>query len=210
MKIDPVHRAGEAKLMRTRWFDYRGLHPVTATYMFADAYRAQTLKFYESVIDIRTVEDARAFTPDDIFMSRDMTSMWLARRFADSHGLPYPFLLRFAQDRCFDRTHQRFPRPNQLYGEELEIDILLAWKDLLSRSLTYSELPHYKMKNWKGAPEQAQHARFVAAQISARNGSKVGLLARALSENILSAPLISALFSQEEADKAERYCAQYM
>lgn len=206
MKIAPEHRVGEAALMRSRWFDYRDMHPVSATYLFAHYYKQQTLKFYEQSIDFRTLEDVRAFAPDDIFMSRDLTSMWLARRFADEHGIPYPFLMRFAHERYFNRAQRQFPRPNQLYGEEMEIDTLAAWKEQLSRQLTYSRLPKFTMSEWRGTKDQAQHVRFVEAQIKSRPAPRYRLLARMLQEDILSLPIIQAAFSQEEAERAERYC----
>lgn len=210
MKIAPDHRVGEAKLRRTCWFDYRGMHPVTATYLFAHYYKQQTQKFYETTVDIRTVENARAFTPDDIFMSRDLTSMWLARRFADEHGMPYPFLIRFAQDRFFSRTQRQFPRPNQLYGEEFENDVLASWKDQLGRQLTYSRQARFTMSCWRGTADQAQHVRFLESQIKSRQAPHYRLLARVLNEDLMSLPIISSLFSQEEADRAERYRSEFM
>lgn len=210
MKIDQEHRDGEAALMRKRWFDYRGMHPVEATYLYAHFYKEQTLKFYESVIDIRTVENARAFVPDDIFMSRDMTSMWLARRCADQHGLPYPFVLRFAQDRFFSRTQHSFPRPNQLYGEEFEIDLLAAWKEEVARKITYSSQARYKLSAWTGELDQAEHLHFVMEQIKARPAPRHRLMARMIAEGILNRALIAKRFSEQEADDAERYCSNFM
>jgi hypothetical protein len=210
LRIDPDHREGEASLMKRRWFDYRHMHPAAATYLYAEIYRQQTIAFYESCVDIRTVENARAFVPDDIFMSRDLTSMWLARRCADHHGLPYPFVVQFAQKRFFSRTQHNFPRPNQLYGEEFEIDLLAAWKELTARQITYSTSPQYRMSAWRGEIAQAQHVRFVIDQIKARPAPRYRLLARMLSEDVLSSALIASNFSQQEASQAETYCAQFM
>lgn len=210
LRIDPTHREGEATLMKKRWFDYRSLHPTAATYLYAEIYRQQTLAHYESCVDIRTLENARAFIPDDIYMSRDLTSMWLARRCADSHGLPYPFVVQFAQRRFFGRTQHNFPRPNQLYGEEFEMDLLDEWNSLLARQITYSTAPQYRMSAWKGDLAQAQHVRFVIDQIKKRPAPRYRILARMLREDVLSLPLIASNFSQQEAAQAERYCAQYL
>jgi hypothetical protein len=210
MRVAPEHREGEARLMRCCWYDYRDMHPVAKTYLFAELYRQQTAKFYDAMIDIRTVEDARAFVPDDIFMSRDLTSMWLARRQADEHGLPYGFVLRFVQDRFFARAQRTFPRPNQLYGEELENDMMPAWTELKARQITYASSERFRMSNWKGELAQAQHLNFVIGQIKARPAPRYRLLARMLNEDVLSSAMIAAHFSQQEAADAERYCAQFM
>lgn len=209
-KIDPEHREGEARLARTRWFDYRGMHPVEATYLFAHFYKEQTARFYESVIDIRTVENVLAFKPDDIFDSRDLTSMWLARRCADHYRVPYPFVVRFAQDRFFNRAQPSFPRPNQLYGEEFETDLVAAWREQVSRQITYSTQPRYRVGAWTGEAHQAAHIKFVITQIQARPAPRHKLLARMMAEGVLNKRLVARHFSQQEADDAERYFLQYM
>ena len=194
--------------MATRWFDYRDMHPVAATYLFAHFYVEQTRKFYIQNVDIRTVEDARAFTPDDIFMSRDLTSMWLARRAADELGLPYPFVLQFAQSRFLSRLQHRLPRPNQLYGEEFEIDVAAAWTERLGCQLTYSTQPRYKASAWARQLSQAQHVKFVVQQVKRRPGPHHRILARLFNEDVLAAHLIKNQFSQKELLDAERYRAE--
>ena len=193
--------------MATRWFDYRDMHPVAATYLFAHFYVEQTRKFYIQNVDIRTVEDARAFAPDDIFMSRDLTSMWLARRAADELGLPYPFVLQFAQSRFLSRLQLRFPRPNQLYGEEFEIDVAAAWTERLGCQLTYSTQPRYKASAWARQLSQAQHIKFVVQQVKRRPGPHHRILARLFNEDVLAAHLIKNQFSQKELSDAESYRA---
>lgn len=205
IRIDVSHRENEAWLMGRRWFDYRDMHPVAATYLYAHHYLEQTRKFYMQCIDARTVNEARAFTPDDIFMSRDLTSMWLARRSADSMGIPYPFILQFAQDRFLSRLQSRFPRPNQLYGEEFEIDVDAAWKQRLGIQLTYSTQPRFKASAWRAELPQAQHVKFVVDQVKRRPGPHFRILARLFNEDVLAARLIKNQFSQKELSDAEGY-----
>lgn len=206
LRIDPTHRDGEAALMRRRWFDYRDLHPVAATYLYAHLYKQQTLKFYAQVIDIRTVEDARSFFPDDIFMSRDLTSMWLARRAADELGMPYTFILQFAQERFLSRLQHNFPRPNQLYGEEIELDLRAAWDARLANQLTYSTEARYRAAAWKPNLDQAQHLRFVFTQIERRPAAaRHRLLGRLIHEGIVRPDLAQAKFGSDTARAAEQY-----
>lgn len=205
LKIDPAHRANEPALMTRRWFDYRDMHPVLATYLYAHHYKEQTARYYEAMVDIRTPERARAFTPDDIFMSRDLTSMWLARASADRLSLPYPFVMRFAQARFFERAQRQFPRPNQLYGEEFEVDLLAAWKEQIGRQLTYASSPRYKAHNWCGQLAQAQHVRFVVEQVKARPAPRHRLIARLMAEDVLSYQQAASNFGAQEADAAETY-----
>jgi hypothetical protein len=195
--------------MESRWFDYHDLHPALATYLYAEIYRRAVVEFNESFVDIRTAEDARAFTPDDIFLSRDLTAMWLARRAADAHGIPYDFVMQFTKHRALNRLFKRFPRPNQLYGEEFEIDLLAAWQDTLARSMRYSRSPKFKAVSQVGKSKlriQHKHEIFVVEQIKKREGKSahVNLLARMFNEGILDKSTVLSHFEEEVISKAEQ------
>lgn len=201
--VAPEHRQQEAALVATRWFDYSMMHPTEATYFYAHCYKLQTAIYYETFIDARKVENVRAFTPDDVLMGNDKTSMWLARCAADALGIHYPFVLQFAQHRSFDRTYQTFPRPNQLYGEEFEIDLLAAWQDSLARTITYSRIDRYKASNFKGSIWQSRHQAFVIRQIKTRpSQAHVNLLGRMFQQDVLSAASLTDSFSQETINAA--------
>jgi hypothetical protein len=210
LRIDPVHRSGEASLATTRWFDYRQMHPTTATYYFAHLYRLQTQRFYAATIDEDSAQDVRAFTPDDIFFSRYLTAMWNARRMCDEHGLPYDMLLRFAQERFIARMQHQFPRPNQLYGEEVELDILPFWQAQIARQITYAKSARFRMSQYKGEVVQAQHIRFVIEQVRRREGPHHRLLARLVKEDVLSLHLVASNFGQGASSDAEQYIAKFM
>lgn len=210
LRLDPLHRQDEARLMRVRWFDYRDMHSVAATYLYAHLYKQQTLKFYAQIVDVRSVEDARAFFPDDIFMSRDLTSMWLARRAADELGIPYPFILQFAQDRFLARLQHNFPRPNQLYGEEIEADVKEAWDARVASQLTYSREPRLQAAAWGNRPtlDQAQHLKFVFTQIERRPAqSRHRLLGRLFSEGVAAPWMARPTFGDALVEAAEGHAA---
>jgi hypothetical protein len=114
-----------------------------------------------------------------------MTSMWLARQAADQLGVPYPFVLDFAGRRAHDRLFRRFPRPNQLYGEEFELDVRDAWQATRERSIQYSTADRFK----HSAPSsdlKREHAQAVVCQILARQRPQwPGLLGRMFNEGVL-------------------------
>jgi hypothetical protein len=214
LQVDPAHRVDLPDLMRSRWFAYRGMHPVQATYLFAALYKAQTKTFAECFVDIETAEDARAFAPDDIFKSRDMTGMWLARSTADRVGCPYETLLRFAQRRALDRTFQRFPRPNQLYGEDVELDLADEWKATCSRSLQYCKDDHFKASRYqihdyeRWPADVRAHTSFLVKQIAARSAPRDKLLGRMFHEDRLSPSWNLLPFTGDELARAERHAAE--
>jgi len=210
LRVAPEHRVNEADLAVKTWFEYQVLDPVQRTYLFAEHYREQTRRFYEKCIDIGSAEDARAFTPSDIFMSRDMTSMWLARRASDELGVPYSFTMAFAQARALDRHFHRFPRPNQLYGEEFEDDLKALWMQRMSESLQYSQSPSVgAAQAEKGRAHALRHASFVVEQIRRRPAPRFRILGRMFKEGVLSARLecVRCGFSEQEIEQADDYVA---
>lgn len=201
--IDPTHRAGEADLFKTRWVEYAEMHPARATYLYAHFYKEQTRTFYETCIDIETAQFVRAFSPNDIFKSRDMTAMWLARRACDALGCPYDFALRFAQQRAVNRLYKTFPRPNQLYSEEFVIDLSEAWNESLAMMLRYSRHERFKAVNYCGSWGQRRHTAAVFEQIKKRPAaSQVNLLGRLVHEGVLDEKLMENSFPGDVISRA--------
>lgn len=207
LKIDPMHRTNEAALISSRWFDYAPLLPAQATCLFAHHYKAQVKRWCEAHVDIHSAKDARAFTPDDIFMSRDMTAMWLARQVPDALGIPYDFSLRFANERALNRLFSRFPRPNQLYGEEFELDLRDAWKAYLAYTLRFSNLPQFKASAFTGSINQRRHLAFVLEQVASRPLPHHNLLGRMFNENVLSPQLVANTFDSRVIAQATEVAA---
>ena len=126
-KIRPELRAAENSLYTSRWFDYRHLHPVQATYLFADHYKRAVQRWYAHTKDIETAHTVTPFKHEDVFQTTELTSIWLARQAFDRIGCRYDLGLDFALKRAGDRGWGYFPRPNQLYGSELLLDLADHW-----------------------------------------------------------------------------------
>lgn len=202
LKLDPEVRADEASLMDTRWFDYHALHPTEATYLYAHHYREHFRIHIETYVDIRTADIRRAFTPDDIFESRDLTAMWRARAMADSLGIPYPFVLRFASKRAYTQLQRGYPRPNQLYSEEFVIDLKAAWEEGCATTLRYSRVEGMRASEHRGTPDQKRHVAWVIAQIKRRPAPHHNLLRRMFREDVLSPKLVGDHFPLDEIERA--------
>ena len=207
--IHPSNRIDVPGEMATRWFAYRSMHPVTATYLYAHLYKKHVVTFNERYVDIETASDARAFTPDDIFKSRDMTGMWNARACSDRVGCPYAVTLEFASKRAFERTFQRYPRPSQLYGQEFEMDLIDHWRALNSYSLTHCEdEPFTQAHQWSRQsqePPQAvrDHATWLINAVKARGAPSHHLLGRLMAADVLHASWLDADFTAQEIEDAK-------
>jgi hypothetical protein len=159
LKMPRACLENEIKATNQRWWDYRGTHPVQATYLFAHEYRQATIGWSKMCRDEASAEAlARPFTPDDIFKSRDLNAMWMARQHADLLCIPYGFLMHFAMQRSLNMTMRHMPRPNQLYSEEFHIDLIPAWeqrrRDFLQLPMSYDFCNRLKSTTeqsaWKG------------------------------------------------------------
>jgi hypothetical protein len=194
-RIAEEHRVDEAEVFQSKWLGYADMHPVRATYFFAHVYKQQTKWWIEATQDLRDADSTPAFNGVDIFLSTEYTAMWLARQAADRYGMPYDFYLAFAARRARDRFFHRFPRPNQLYGEEFELDAKAEWDETLGRSLQYARDPQTR--------QDPEHVSFVVGQIKARSLPHHNLLARMFREGVLVPEKLGQTFDAATVARAQ-------
>lgn len=175
MQLHEQHREGEVELMASRWFDYRQMLPAQATYLFAAQYRHEYLEAYKRTVDVRTVDAISPFAPDDIFKSRELVPMWLARREADRIGCKYDFYLRLTFDRFADRGWRNLPRPSQLYTEELTLDIRDAWMKRCREVMQLAESKFYSLDWYVSHPDQDDYHDYLIKQIAQREHKHLAL-----------------------------------
>lgn len=204
MSLHEQHREREADLRANSWFDYRNLLPAQATYLFAAHYRHEYLEAYKRTVDIRTVDQVNPFKPADIFKSADLVPMWLARREADRIGCKYSFYLRFCFHRFPDRGWKNLPRPNQMYAEELVLDIEDAWKQRCREVMQLAESPFFAVDHYVGHPDQDAYHAWVVGQIKKREQKHLAL-ARILKNKVLPYELAGREFGPEVMKRAELF-----
>lgn len=130
--IDEKYLAKEADLMKSKWFDYRFMHFVEATYLFSMYYTKATQYWTKKVIDMKRGDFVKGFKGGDFLKisQREKVGFWRARAHADSMGISYEFYTHFAFKWCVEgRIWKRFPRPNQLYSQELLTAMVEAWRE---------------------------------------------------------------------------------
>src|SRR5260370_40528478 len=69
-------RVAESLLFTRKWHDYRSLHPVQATYLFAEQYRLAVRRAYAKQKDIRTLDKVKWVDVEGLFVSREFTAGW--------------------------------------------------------------------------------------------------------------------------------------
>lgn len=206
VRIHESHRLDEPELLNSRWFDYRRFPPAKLTYLFAAMYARQYVFSYRCVFDIRTADEIVPFAPEDIFQSKDLIPMWRARQEADRLGIKYSFFLNFAFTRFADRGWKNLPRPNQLYGEELLLDIRDAWDRRCGEVMQLAHDPFFFEKSYVAHPDQDRYYAYVVGQISARQHKHLAL-ATVLKEGILPREIAGREFGADVLKRAINFMA---
>ena len=132
--IDAIPRdlvARETELMRSKWFDYRILHPWQATALFLEAYRSEHAWIMRKREDVTTHWFRKGISLAKLHNGSptQLTSLWKARQAVDSICVPYDFFCRSLLDWAEQRNWSQLPRVNQLYAEEHVEVARELWED---------------------------------------------------------------------------------
>lgn len=177
--------ANESKLVQKKWWDYRGLHPVEATYLFAYAYIKQFALRNRHRVDISRAPFIKPLKGKDPLLDnpKQLTGLIKARQFADEFGMPYDFHIRHALKFADERDWTYLPRPSQLYGAKksaddttMRFEVVKAWEEEKARSIQYSRAPYFRVDNFKGTDLQLEHQKHLVRELRARphNRSLIG------------------------------------
>lgn len=162
----------EVGLMDAKWFDYRRLHPMQATYYLVRCYNDAYQAFVRKAIDAAKAPFMRGIKDHDFLNSKEKMTFWRLRQNLDQYGLPYDFFLTFAMGwhyRTVANGKIYAPRPNHFVkNEELFADAILAWEEQCKTSLRISSDPYYRASNFTGSKDQIAHEAFVIGQIKQR------------------------------------------
>lgn len=195
-------REDEAALQSSRWFDYRHLLPAQATLLFATTYEEVYREKYAQLRDYRDAHKVAPLRGQDIFKSTDLLPLWRARQAADRIGCRYDFYLRFAFDRAWERGWAYMPRPNQLYGEDLVLDVADAWAELRRASLQLARSERFKMARYNGHPDQDAYHDYLIEQVRDREHPHLVLARLIYREKCLPAELAGEQFGSEVLRRA--------
>lgn len=161
-------RMKESELYVRKWFDYRPLHPVQATYLFAACYQRVAQHHFAMTKDVDQAQSIKAFEPEDVFKGSERTSFTVARQNLDRIGVRYIFGINFAFKRCAERGWRIFPRPNQLHNAELLDDLRDAWQEECSVRMQTPRHPRYRADNYIEHPDQNAWHAWISREVDRR------------------------------------------
>ena len=209
--------AEENSLYAGKWWDYKPLHPLEATYQFTDAYVWSAKNAIRKHKDIwKGIFGSPLKNPDFLLCSQStITGLWKARQMADRIGCPYDFycseVMRFAEARKF-----RFiPLPTQCYRQKpfdrndisMVEHISLAWEKAQHNRIFHAQSRYFSIDAFKANRYWIEHQRYLLEIVRARKGLQHILVAELVFEKRLLDPqvVIKGIESGEKLLNEARY-----
>jgi hypothetical protein len=161
----------ESALFGSKWWDYRMMHPMQATYHFVQAYKQAYKRAYSRRADSETAHWLKVFRHDDFLegAASTRTAFWLARQQADEIGCPYDFFCTRAMHYAERRDWAMLPRPQAMYSIKpmFKDDLTIAqhverlWAEKCRTELMHSTADFYHTTEFVNNVHQRQHQRML-------------------------------------------------
>lgn len=179
----------DPQLYLTKWWDYKNLHALEATYLFAESYK-RALK--EAIKRRKCIYRGTNFIglKDADFLScskRVITGMWKARQQADRLGIEYDYYCDQAMHYAEARDYTYLPSPTQLYSAKKKNPkskdvtmiehIFNGFEETKVNRLLHAQSAFYTITAYCKNRYQLEHQRFLISQIKNRASMKYLLVA---------------------------------
>ncbi|MFT4064250.1 hypothetical protein [Paraburkholderia sp.] len=176
----------EPELLGLKWFDYRRMHPVKATYLFAKCYERAYQDFMRMTKDHERGRYMKPFKGQDFMEAKERKSLWQLRQTADQLGIRYEFFLRQAMTWKVAHNWHHAPRPAHINAnDELLADVALAWEEECRNSLQICKDERYLASSWFGHSDQIAYENFLIGQINQRIHKQYSLSAALYTYGVL-------------------------
>jgi hypothetical protein len=193
--------AVETALFTGKWFAYRFLHPVQATYVYAHEFTKAYRRYYRREIDRTRAEYVQPIKIKEMFTgdkSPKMSAVWRGRQIADAAGMPYDVFLDLAFDIQLRYWNQdRLPQPSHMYSDLITDKIGPLWEDRQEGFLFYSRHPNYHNSFYQGLKAQDDHHEWILAQVMKRGNATHLLNQLVYDKQVLPEDKVKARFGQD-------------
>lgn len=194
----------ESQRFAGKWWDYRIMHPMQATYHFANAYKIAYQRAMAQRDDWERAQHLIGLRHDDFLdcAASTRTALWIARQAADQVGCPYSFYCSNAMQYAQRRDWQNLPRPQALYSQapmfEQDLSIIdyitQRWTQRCKDELQYSREPFYRVEHFASNPHQIEHQRMLLKFVKSRASKSILLATLVYEDQVLSEAVVKAAF----------------
>jgi len=205
--------ANERWLNATKWFDYRFLNPVQATYLYAHAYRKVYREKYAAHFDTAGAEYVKGLRSEELFdftvRNPNRVALWNGRQAADALTMPYELYISIAMEwHLRVKKRDYLPRPNQLYNVENErnsfpllTSIYNAWVERYTAVLYLAEDERYSIQMYQGLPCQDAYHEWLLYQAGLRSNPTFVLHEMVYGRRALHIEKVALRFGGDMVDK---------
>lgn len=192
----------ERNLFCSKWFDYRYLHFVEATELYAEDYVRVYREVYADHMDSRSSSHVSPIKEPLFCLPKPkLSGLWRGRQVADAIGMPYGLFISRAMRQTLRYWRNRYmPQPQQLYAARVVEAVIDDWTERQNAVFLYSERPEYRNAAYVGSPPQNDHHEWLFAQAMKR-GNPAAAFADLLKAELLPEAKLAA---RVDADLLER------
>lgn len=201
---NPKLLTNEANLMKTKWFDYRHMHFVEATYLFSMYYSRAYSDMMVKIFNHDSGRFMKGFKGGDFLelSSREKIGFWKARVVADSLGIPYGFYCKAAVRWCVEeRIWKRVPRPNQLFSKDLVEAVNEAWVERCNTSLQIPIDERFELRMGTNTRLQGEFQEWLCGQIMNRRYPEIALHSYMVNRPMISVAKATEFMGKELVDE---------
>jgi hypothetical protein len=156
-----AHFKLELSLFQTKWFDYRLMHPVTATYLYAHEFVKSYRRYYAMTIDCGKARYVKGYSGKDPWLIKNAMMFVKGRRQADKLGTPYDFYINAAYEFLYVKKWKHLPRPCHLYAEDVIEFVDNKWREYSRSALMLAESDFFRDEGNAERPEFIAHQRWM-------------------------------------------------
>lgn len=198
------HLENEALASHSKWFDYRLWPHIKASYHFADVYINAYRKYYSQTRDVNVAKIVNAFSSENPLATRECTNIHLARQAFDMLGVRYEFGIGFVMRRFQTRGWRTMPRVNQMYAEEIMLDLKDAWAIECRAKLQIPKHPTFQSENYCGSITQDQFHDWMEGEIKKRAHKYMAIGQVVYRDNVMPERVAIARFGEDLVARGKR------
>jgi hypothetical protein len=192
----------EAELFRTKWFDYRRMHPTKATYLLAHEYN-KAYGYCMGIMKDAGMRFMKGFKGMDCMKAYEKKSFWRLRQLIDGLGIRYDFFLHEAMKWYIANGYRQPPRPSHIGANaDLITDIMLRWEEECAGRIQWPKDTRYKAKNFIGHVDQLDWELWLVGQINQRRHPQYALSTALYIEGSLRIEAAIQHFPERVVDQA--------
>ncbi len=208
----------ETALFTGKWFDYRFLNPVQATYLYAHYFEKAYRNSFASNIDTEKAQWISPLPKGDWFTLPErldkhtpeqhaalvkrrkmlISGLWRGRQVADAVGMPYDLFLERAlywRLRYWNKSH--LPRPSHLYSDLVTDRATIDWEDRQKYRLYFSKLPQYQNNAYAEIMAQMNDGDFEGKILQSQNAHHEWLFEQAAMRGNTPEVLSTLIFDEK-------------